>query len=133
MYSAARPPESFFDRLARWLKPDELAGLPEADVERMARDLGIPEGGLRLLASSGPDSAALLYERMAALGLTEADLERMALGLTRTLEVDCSCCSSKDRCAHDLATQAAAPGWMSYCANAGTLQAASCAKGRPMI
>ncbi len=133
MIAADTTLHGILDRLARWFRRDELAGLPQDDVERMAHDLGVCESDLRQLAAADAGSAELLYERLAALGITEADIERVAFGLTRTLETDCARCGSKEQCARDLAEQPQAPGWMSYCSNAQTLASVQCAKGRAFV
>ena len=122
------------ERLADWWRNrSEFAALPGDEVERMAHDLGMSGGELRDLAAMGPHAADLLRVRMAALGIGEADIERMSFGLMRDLERDCACCGSKAECRDDLAHRPDSPGWMAYCANAQTLEAARCAKGRAPI
>jgi hypothetical protein len=121
-------------RLAAWLQGGgELSRLNADEVDRMARDMGLPADQLHALAAEGPGDAALLHRRLAALGLTTADAERVAFGLTRALETDCACCSSKEQCRSDLDAQPEAPGWMAYCANATTLAAIAGCKGRAPV
>ena len=74
------------------------------------------------LVARGPDAANLLYERMHALGLSRADVERAAHGLMRDLERTCACCNEKGICEKDLNKQPQDPSWKSYCPNAITLE-----------
>ncbi len=123
--------QGLLQRLAHWWRCNrELSQLSVDELDRMSRDLGMTPGELRHIASMGPESAELLHQRMDALGVTQADLDRLAFGLTRDLERDCSCCSSKDECRADLVHQPESPGWAAYCANAQTLEAARRARGR---
>jgi hypothetical protein len=128
------PSSGLLDRLSHWFSDrNELSALPKAEVERMAQDLGMSASELRDVSARGPHAADLLRVRMAALGLTEADIDRLAFGLIRDLERDCACCASKAECREDLAKHAESPGWMAYCANAQTLDAAASMKGRAPI
>ena len=122
------------ERLTAWFGGrSELAALPSDEVARMAHDLGMSSGELRELAAKGPHAADLLHVRMQALGITEADIARMSLGLMRDLERDCACCASKVECREDLLHDQDSPGWMAYCANAQTLEAARSARGRAPV
>lgn len=122
------------ERLSRWFSGrSELSMLPEDEVERMAQDLGMSASELRGVAAKGPHAADLLRVRMAALGLTPADIDRLAFGLMRDLQRDCACCASKDECREDLSHQPESPGWMAYCANAQVLESACAARGRAPI
>ncbi len=126
--------ESFLSRLAAWFQaPGELAALPREEVERIAHDIGMSAAELREVAARGPGGADLLHERLAAMGLSRADVDRVAFGLMRDLERDCACCGSKDECAHDLREQPDSPGWTGYCANAATLESIRRTKGRAPI
>lgn len=126
-------PDGLLGRIASWFRGGELAGLEPDDVERMASDIGLTGAELRDLAARGADGTDLLYARMAVLGVNRADLDRLAFGLSRDLEKDCACCDSRKQCTKELAQQPEAPGWMAYCANAATLQAAQKLKGRALI
>ncbi len=123
--------QNLLQRLSHWWRCNqELSALSAAELDRMSRDLGMTAVELQEIASMGPDSAALLHQRMEALGVTQADIDRLAFGLVRDLERDCSCCASKDECRADLVHQPESPGWMAYCANAQTLEAARKGRGR---
>jgi hypothetical protein len=54
----------------------ELKCCGEEEVERMAKDIGVPASELRTLANRGPDSADLLLRRMAALDLDRNEVSR---------------------------------------------------------
>ncbi len=123
--------QGLLQRLAHWWRcNNELSSLSAAELDRMSRDLGMTSAELQEIAAMGPESAELLHQRMEALGVTQADIDRLAFGLVRDLERDCSCCSSKDECRADLVHQPESPGWMAYCANAQTLEAARKMRGR---
>jgi hypothetical protein len=111
----------------------ELGCLEASDLERVAGDIGVSPGELKHLAAQGDKGAELLHLRMAALGITAGDVERLVFGLSRDLETDCARCGSKGVCSRDLEVAPSAPGWMAYCANAATLDAVSKTKGRALI
>ncbi len=116
-----------------WRKRGEIAAFGKDDIERMAQDIGLSAEELTGLAAQGSDTAALLRERMAALGVTPADADRVALGLMRNLERECACCCSKEACADDLANRPADPAWKGYCPNANSLESAARMRGRALI
>jgi hypothetical protein len=111
--------------LSWWQKRGALSELERrgSEVGHIAQDLGVAPGKLRVLAAKRPDSAHLLYQRLALLQL---DATRMAAadGATlRDLQRLCTACSSKGRCARDLADLSPTTGWREYCPNARTLDA----------
>lgn len=115
--------------LARWwrsfraarMRVDDLASAgPEA--QNIARDLGLSTAELYTLADKGPDSADQLKQRLAALHLDGAALQRNE-PIIRDLERTCSLCGAKRQCERDLAQRPDDPVWQSYCPNASTLQA----------
>jgi uncharacterized protein YjiS (DUF1127 family) len=114
----------------RWRQHGELAALDGAELERLATDLGLAPRDIRHLANLGPDSAELLYRRLAALGITRADVERVAPGLARDLEHTCACCDQKSACQNDLNSRRDATDWHEYCPNAIALQSAKRCRGR---
>lgn len=121
-------------KIATWFRHrDDLSALSDAEVELLAHDLGVSPSALRQVTAEGPGGADLFYRRLAALGLTAGDIDRMASGLRRDMECDCARCDSKERCAHDLDLRPESPGWMTYCLNAETLDAARRSKGRGPI
>jgi hypothetical protein len=118
-------------RLSRWWENwrsrraaiAELACCGSAEVERIARDVGVNAADLRTLAGKWPGSAELLGQRLAQLKLDESDLRHEEPQAFRDLQRVCTMCASKGRCEHDLANRPANPAWQSYCPNTLTLKA----------
>lgn len=100
--------------------PDEMA--------RVAQDVGISPSDLRNLASHCTDAADLLERRLEALGLHADTLARTEPAQLRDLERLCTMCSSKGRCARDLAADPDDPVWRQYCPNEEALVELSRAK-----
>ena len=132
--AAANDSRSMLGRLAdRWRRWREhaatLAGLSDCgsdELRRVAHDIGVDAGDLRVLAGKWPDAADLVVRRAAVLGLDAAELERDQPQVMRDLERVCSLCDNKRACQHDLSRGPAKSDWQDYCPNAGTL-AAICA------
>jgi hypothetical protein len=105
---------------------DNLAGLESCgrgEVARIAHDLSLSPGELRSLANKGPDSADLVYRRMADLGLDRDAIARSEARTFWDLQKNCSLCESKGRCRHDFARGAETSAWHAYCPNDDTLSA----------
>jgi hypothetical protein len=105
-----------------WRRQEELRVLDDKEIGRVAADLRISTSTLRELVARGPDAAHLLYERMRALGIAEADVRRAADGVMGDLQRTCACCNEKGVCAWDLRQHPDDPVWESYCHNAVTLE-----------
>ena len=105
-----------------WRARNELASIDQRELGRIAGELGMTTKDLKDLAARGPDAANLLYERMHALGISRADVERAAHDLMRDLERTCACCNEKGICEKDLTKRTNDPGWKDYCPNAITLE-----------
>jgi len=101
----------------------ELNCRGEDEVERMAKDVGVPASELRRLASLGPDSADLLLRRMAALDLDRTEVSRTEPQAFQDLQRVCTMCNHHRRCRRDLARDSGDPAWEDYCPNATTLMA----------
>src|SRR5512145_1772905 len=85
--------QHFLSRLRDWWRRhSEFDTMDPEELERIAKDLGMTGPELKDLAARGPDAAHLLHERMHVLGLTKADVERVAQGLMRDMERTCACC-----------------------------------------
>ncbi len=112
-----------------WRARNELAGIDQSELGRIAGELGMTAEDLEDLVARGPDAANLLYERMRALGISRADVERSAHGLMRDLERTCACCNEKGVCEKDLTKQPNDPGWKNYCPNAVSLEFLTRLKG----
>jgi hypothetical protein len=106
-----------------WRRQEDLSLLDSNEVDRIARDLGMSSDTLKKLVARGPDAADLLYERMRALGISEADVDRTASGVMRDLQRTCTCCNEKGICEKDLMEHPNDPAWKDYCPNAVTLEA----------
>jgi hypothetical protein len=100
----------------------ELACCGEYEVERMARDLGMPSSELRKIANRGPDAADLLLRRMAELNLDGKEVAATAPGTFQDLQRLCTLCESHRQCARDLGRDPADKAWEDYCPNVATLK-----------
>ena len=105
-----------------WRRQEELRALDDKEIGRVAADLRMSTNALRDLVARGPDAAHLLYERMRALGISEADVRRAADGVMRDLQRTCAVCSETGVCEWDLRERPDDPVWKSYCHNAVTLE-----------
>ena len=113
-----------------WRRQGELSTLDNKELGRVAEDLRISTDTLRDLVARGPKAANLLYERMQALGISKADVDKAAQGVMRDLQRTCACCNEKGVCEKDLADRPDDPVWKSYCPNAVTLESLSELKAR---
>ena len=95
----------------------------EAEVERIANDIGLPASEVRRLASLGPESAELLLRRMAALDLDGKKVAQVEPQTFRDLQRICTLCESHRQCARDLSRDSGDPAWEDYCPNVATLKA----------
>ena len=95
----------------------------EDEVERIARDIGMPASEIRRLASLGPESAELLLRRMAALDLDRKEVAQVEPQTFRDLQRICTLCESHRQCARDLLRDSSDPAWEDYCPNVATLRA----------
>lgn len=122
---------SILERLQHWWRErTELSGLDSAELNRLAGELGLTSAQLQDLVAQGSGSAELLEQRLNALGLSRADLERVASGLARDLERTCGCCGEKSTCRRDLGRDPNGGAWKAYCPNAVSLESVRSAKGR---
>ena len=130
-YQRLKAVEDFIARLRTWWQhSNELRNMDRREVDRIAADLGMTARDLEDLAARGPHAAELLHRRLAALGLSQSDIERTTLGLMRDLERTCSCCDHKGVCEQDLASRPDDPAWKNYCPNAISLESVAGTKGR---
>ncbi|HVY44128.1 MAG TPA: hypothetical protein VG966_13925 [Hyphomicrobiaceae bacterium] len=118
---------------AWWQRYEQTGTLDRAELEHIAGDLGLAADDLTTVAAKGPRAKLLLFERMAALGLAQSDVERIADGLMDDLQRGCAGCSSKDECKKDLASRPDDLVWAEYCPNSLTLTSLSKLKGRGPI
>jgi hypothetical protein len=94
----------------------------EYEVERMARDLGMPVSELRKIADHGPEAADLLVRRMAVLNLDRDEIATTAPSTFQDLQRLCTLCESHRQCARDLEHDPADAAWEEYCPNVAMLK-----------
>jgi uncharacterized protein YjiS (DUF1127 family) len=101
----------------------DLEACGSAEVERIARDVGVSRADLSILAGKWPDAADLLYWRMNEVHLDRKEVTQLEPDVMRDLQRVCTVCGSKRRCEHELAKYPSDPAWQRYCPNATTLSA----------
>ena len=126
-----REPPAFVHRLAQWWRDwsgrrrtlVDLDCCGPAEVERIARDIGVSGADLSILAGKWPDAVDLLYWRMNEIKLDRKEITQADPQVMRDLQRVCTVCGSKRRCEHQLARDPSDPAWQKYCPNATTLSA----------
>ena len=121
----------FARRLAHWWRSwngrrrtmADLGRCGPAEMERIARDVGVSGADLSILAGKWPDAADPLYWRMNEIKLDRKEITHADPQVMRDLQRVCTVCASKRRCEHELANNASDPAWKKYCPNATTLAA----------
>jgi hypothetical protein len=121
----------FVRRLAHWWRSwngrrramADLDSWGPAEMERIARDVGVSGADLSILAGKWPDAANLLYWRMNEIKLDRMEVTQADAQVMRDLQRVCTVCRSKRRCKHELANNPSDPAWQKYCSNATTLLA----------
>ena len=93
------------------------------EVQQIAKDLGIPAGELRAIASKGPGAADQLRKMLVALAVDPDALLQTDPATMRDLQRLCISCTHKRRCQHELAQGTAAAHFHEFCPNAFTLDA----------
>jgi hypothetical protein len=92
-------------------------------MERLARDVGVSQADLRILAGKWPDCVGLLSRRLQQVELDAGNIAQTEPYVLRDLQRVCALCASKRRCEHDLTGKSSDPAWEEYCPNAQTLRA----------
>ena len=121
----------FVRRLAHWWRSwngrrramADFDSCGPAEMERIARDVGVNGADLSTLAGKWPDAADLLYWRMNEIKLDPMEITHADAQVMRDLQRVCTVCGSKRRCKHELANNPSDPAWQKYCSNATTLLA----------
>jgi uncharacterized protein YjiS (DUF1127 family) len=121
----------FVRRFARWWRNwndrrrtmVDLDCCGSAEMERIARDVGVSGTDLSILAGKWPDAADLLYWRMNEIKLDRKEITQADPQVMRDLQRVCTVCGSKRRCEHALAKNPSDLAWQKYCPNATTLSA----------
>jgi hypothetical protein len=121
----------FARRLAHWWRSfngrrrtmADLGRCGPAEMERIARDVGVSGADLSILAGKWPDAADPLYWRMNEIKLDRKEITHADPQVMRDLQRVCTVCASKRRCEHELGNNPSDPAWKKYCPNATTLAA----------
>ena len=127
----ARERLGFIRRLAHWWRSwdgrrkamADLDNCGSAEMERIARDVGVSGADLSILAGKWPDVADLLYWRMNEIKLDRMEITHADAQVMRDLQRVCTVCGSKWSCERELANNPSDPAWQKYCPNATTLLA----------
>lgn len=101
----------------------EFSCCAQDEVNRIAKDVGVPPAELKELARLGPDATVLLLRRMKSLDLDPKKVSRMEPGTFQDLRRVCTLCESQRRCSQDFARDSADQVWEDYCPNVATLKA----------
>jgi len=128
------------DAIAGWVNKyralagarDELGQCSPEDVRQIANDLGISVGELRTMSAKNPHAADLLVKMLTALSVDPEAVAKSDLATMRDLQILCTSCGHKGRCAHELAEGTAAEHFQSFCPNAFTLNALLKSKERAL-
>jgi len=123
-------PRQMIDGMRQWWRDwrwansrlSELVCCGEYEVERMARDLGLPVSELRKVASYDPEAADLLVRRMVALNLDRDEVAATAPSTLHDLQRLCTLCKSHRQCARDLGRDSTDKAWEEYCPNVAALK-----------
>lgn len=91
-----------------------------AEMQRVARDLGVPVSELRILTGHDEHAADLLQRRLRTLHIDAATVEPAVM---RDLQRCCSQCRDKSLCAHEIEDQPKGASWPKYCPNEQTIDA----------
>jgi hypothetical protein len=77
----------------------EVSNLTECEFERLAADLGVEPGALRLLCTPGEDMKKVLDFRFKQFGISRDGLDFATLG---EMHLHCRRCASKGVCKYDM-------------------------------
>lgn len=114
--------QSMLGWLHKFAPPQEFDRCGKDEIDRIARDMGLNEYELRTLARTPAGAPVLLNRRLTTLRLDSEHAGRIQPAVLRDLQVHCSMCAAKKRCAGDLASGALDSTWQDYCPNAHTLR-----------
>jgi hypothetical protein len=114
--------QSMLGWLHKFAPQQEFDRCGKDEIDRIARDMGLNEYELRSLARTPVGASVLLNRRLATLHLDPEDAGRVHPAVLRDLQLRCSMCTTKKRCAGDLASGALDSTWQDYCPNAHTLR-----------
>ncbi len=127
MTAHVQPPVSrtLIERLTDWLQRrrgiGEMSQLDAAEFARIASELGLAPRELDTLVHRGPHAADEMPKMLRALGFTEEAIAKIQPPQRQDMERACSLCQHKLACGKDLAANAVADHYESYCNNAETI------------
>lgn len=101
----------------------ELNRCGDDEADHIARDIGVSSSELRTLAGKWPNSADLLSQRIAAVGLKTENVRQTEPRVLQDLQRVCTLCAERARCEHDLDQDPGDRVWRGYCPNVATLDA----------
>ena len=102
---------------------DELAACPPSEIRRLACDVGLSGGDLRLLCRSDFWPSELLPQRLQLLGIDPEFVRHAEPTTFRDLARVCASCQASRRCARDLVRGDVQAGMEGYCLNSATIDA----------
>ena len=102
---------------------DELAACPPSEIRRLACDVGLSGGDLRLLCRSDFGPSELLQRRLQVLGIDPEFVRHAEPTTFRDLARVCASCQASRRCARDLVRGDVQAGMEGYCLNSATIDA----------
>lgn len=113
-------------RMMEWVKAHlsqggEFAMMDGHELDRMAADLGIQREELLEFSAQGTEAHDLMERMLAAHHVNLEGWRRREPATIRDMEVQCSRCGSKDRCATDLDRHEAVEHCAQYCPNAESI------------
>lgn len=106
-----------------------LAGLRELEssdpglVAELAGELGLSASDLREVVAHGAGADRLMHRMMSAFDLDGEKLHVGAPAVLREIEILCSRCGAKGRCARELDAGTAAENASAFCPNSETFEA----------
>ena len=100
-----------------WSRAGAAAVLHRNEYSSSARGSEVAPSESSVCEAKWPE---LLYERLASLGIPQAEVTADP-ELAHALEVRCACCDSKEQCAQELAQGVKSEDWEQYCPNEATL------------
>lgn len=101
----------------------DLTSIDDYELARMAGELGITRDDLVRLSAEGPHAARLMERMLAMHAVDQSLLDRTDPAVLRDMELHCSLCTEKARCARELAAGTAADNAEDFCPNATTIRA----------
>ncbi|MBI3701616.1 MAG: hypothetical protein HY242_14385 [Afipia sp.] len=109
--------------IARLRERQEMDDLGEAELERLAHEVGLSPRELRASAGANGDWIRLLELRLEQFEFEKSDLLKSHPRVVRDLEQTCARCGSSSRCNKEFAEPGSKDAISGYCPNTHTLQA----------